>query len=622
MTPVVLTCLAFLLALGLYLAALVARQGRSFSDGGASLPGWAAFMALGGVMLAGSDLPTQLALIGAYGLQASHLSLGLVLAALALVMVQKRLWLAARIAGVGSPGEALATYYGSVTLRLVMLTLGVLFALPYAAHLLSQTGAHLAQVTEGAVSRGVAVWGLGFALFLPAVIGGWRATLLIVAVEALLLAVLVTAAAGFAEAVLPGPGFLTAGLPVPEGVLADHIPGIVQVSAGIGKETAQGGIFTTLALLSGALALIGLALSPGVVWLGMTARAGRSLGFGAVWVVAGIVTGIGLLALPILVARMPDGAAALALQLAGVEVLAGAGVALVVLVAGLLAVAFFVVSGTLLAVREVVLPLVLPGLDAAQARLTARIALAVAFFLVATLATFSPLAAAVFGSLALPLSAQMFPALLGLAFVRWISRSGVIAGLIFGTLAVFFTEPPGLILFEGLFLDLPWGRWPLTIHSAGWGLALNVAAVLLVSIFTRAGAERALRDRLHDAFAAQDRTDFGGGTARGAKWSLVLIWAFLAIGPGAILGNTFFSQPIFTAGEAALGVPSLWVWQLLFWLVGVMLVWWLAYRTGLGLTDDQGIRPITLGTPDAPRRAPDWIAAGLARVNLARVKGR
>ena len=100
-----------------------------------------------------------------------------------------------------------------------------------------------------------------------------------------------------------------------------------------------------------------------------------------------------------------------------------------------------------------------------------------------------------------------------------------------------------------------------------------MAAVLLVAIFTRKDAERAHRDRLHDEFEANWKTDFGSGAARGAKWSLTLIWAFLAIGPGAILGNTFFSQPIFTEGSAALGAPSLLVWQMPFYLIGVPLVW-------------------------------------------------
>lgn len=608
MTGLILALLAALVALGVYVAALAVHGARAaaFLDADARLPGWAAVFATGGVVVAGMDLQGHLALVGRYGLQASHLGVGLVLAALALVLVQKRLWLAARIAGWATPGEALAGHYGSVTIRIAVLTLALLFALPFAAKLLSGAGALLAQVTGGAVPRGVAIWALAFALFLPAVIGGWRAVVLGVAIQSLLLAVLLGGAVLLGALVLPPSGPLT----VAEGVLAEAIPGVAQYSAGIGKEVAQGGIFTAVAILSGALALVGITLSPGVLYLGMTARAGRSIGFSTVWILSGLAAGMLVLGAPMIAAR--GGPVALADALAEVEPLAGAGVMLAILVAAMIAVAFFTVSGTILIVRDLILPFVLPGLSPEQARLTARISLAVAFFLLAALATFSPLAAAVFGSLALPLSVQMFPALLGLAFVRWISRSAVIAGLIAGCLMVFFTEPPGLILFEGLFLDLPWGRWPMTVHSAGWGLALNVAAVLLVSIFTRGGEERLHRDRLHDEFRAKWRTDFGGRGARGAKWSLALIWAFLALGPGAILGNTFFSQPIFTEGEAALGLPSLWVWQVLFWLTGVPLVWWLAWGSRLGLTGDEGLRRLP-GEPTT-RRAPAWIAAGLARV--------
>lgn len=616
MTPLLLTLLVFLTALAVYVAALVAHQGSSrplaFLDGGAGLPGWAAIFATGGVVVAGQDLPGHLALVGRYGLQANHLGLGMMLAALALVLVQKRLWLACRISGHATPAEALASHFGSVTLRIALLTLALLFALPFAATLLSGAGGLLAQMTGGAIPRGAAIWGLGFALFLPAVIGGWRATVLVIAIEALLLAVLLVGAALLAETRL-GPGFPALALPVPDGTLADAIPGVAQYSAGIGKETAQGGIFTTLAILSGALAMVGLVLSPGVLFLGITARAGRSLGFAGVWVLGGVSTGVLLLLAPLLAARMAGGPEGLVQALAQVDTLAGAGLALALILAGMVAAGFFVISGALLVTRDLVLPFILPALSPQGARLAARIGLAVAFFLVAALATFSPLAAAVFGSLALPLSVQMLPALLGLSFLRWVSRSAILTGLILGGLAVFFTEPPGLILFEGLFLDLPWGRWPMTIHSAGWGLVLNAGAVLLVSIFTRKGAERLHRDRLHDEFAARWRVDFGGKGARGAIWSLTLIWAFFALGPGAILGNSFFSRPIFTEAEASLGLPSLWAWQLFFWLLGVPLVWWLAYRCRLGLTGDEGLRRLA-GGADRPLRAPGWIAASLARV--------
>jgi hypothetical protein len=62
-----------------------------------------------------------------------------------------------------------------------------------------------------------------------------------------------------------------------------------------------------------------------------------------------------------------------------------------------------------------------------------------------------------------------------------------------------------------------------------------------------------------------------------------------------------------------MGVPSLWVWQLLFWLLGVVLVWWVAYSAGFGRTYASDLKPVRLGMPDAIR-SPDWIASGLNRV--------
>jgi hypothetical protein len=407
---------------------------------------------------------------------------------------------------------------------------------------------------------------------------------------------------------------------VPEGVLADTIPGVIQYSAGIGKSLAQGGMFTTAGIASTALSLVGLVLSPAYLYMTMTAAPGRSSAFSSVWVICGIAGLLLLVAGPFLAARIasvPGGVHEFAAAVADSEVLAAAGLVLLPAVSAMLTSAFFIAGGALLINRELVLAYMLPQLDASGAKLSARIVMAIAFALAASMASFAPLTSAILQTLALPLSVQLLPALLGLAFVPWISRSAILTGLIFGGLFVFFTEPPGLVLVEGLLIDLPWGRWPLTIHSAAWGLAFNFAAVLLVSIFTRKGAEREHRDQLHREFAARWRTDFGGPAARGAKWSLTLIWAFLAIGPGAILGNTFFDRPFFTEGETALGIPSLWAWQLLFWPIGLMLVWWIAYRSGLGITNAEGIRHLDL-KPASDRlgapKAPGWIARGIGRL--------
>lgn len=617
MTPFLLMTLAFFAAYAIYLAALVAHQSSSpldFLDGGARLPGWAVIFAGSGLAVAGQGLGDHLALTARFGLQASHLGLGLVLAALTTVLIQKRIWLAARITGLATPGELLARYYQSVTLRIVMLTLSALFALPYAANLLSQAGGVVEQAAGGTIGHASAVWVMGFFLFLTAVIGGWRASVLVGAVQSALLAVFGLGSIVFAQTMIGGGGFPQVPLPVAQGILADLIPGVVQYSAGLGKSQPAGGIFTAVGIASTALAMVGVVLSPAFLYLGITGRAGRTLGFGAVWIIAALGGAALIIGGPILAVRMGDGFGGLASAMAQIEPFAGLGLILLALTAAQLVVSLSVNGGTFLITQELFLPYVVPGLQPKYQRLTAQIGLAVVYSLVAAFATFAPLSSAILAGLALPLAVHLLPAFLGLCFVRWISRSAIITGLIFGTLFVAFTEAFGLVLLEGLFIDLPWGRWPLTVHSAAWGMGVNVAAVLLVSIFTKAGAERLHRDRLHDEFAARWPVDFGGKGARGAKWSLTLIWAFFAVGPGAILGNTFFSQPIFTQGPTALGLPSLWVWQILFWLIGVPLVWWLANRAQLGVTTDQGLRRVDLGGAADPANPPDWIAVGLARV--------
>ena len=162
------------------------------------------------------------------------------------------------------------------------------------------------------------------------------------------------------------------------------------------------------------------------------------------------------------------------------------------------------------------------------------------------------------------------------------------------------------------------GGWPLTIHSAAWGLTFNVAACLLTALFTRLGPERARREVLHGVFRRVSPATGRASRLRTAKWSLTLIWTFFALGPGAILGNAFFSKPMFTDNEASLGVPSLWVWQIVFWFAGVLLTWWLAYRSRMAVVEEAAIPAIDLAPPHdllGRRRAPEWLALMIARVS-------
>lgn len=618
MTALLLAALAIVALYSVYLAARVARLGappEEFLNAGQSIPGWAAMFAMPGLALAALGVERHLLLVSHYGLQASHVSLGLVLFALAALLIWNRMWYVTRVAGLATPGEALGRFYGSVSLRIVMLGLSLLFALPFSANILSFAALTLEGTTDGSITHSAAVWLIALSLAIPAIIGGWRALIYVIAMQSVLLVLLIAGAVPFTETALNAPGFPVVPIPVGEGILWDRLPGVVRYAAGIAKGEPVEGIFTSVAVASSALALVGAMCSPAMLYLGQTMQGGRVLGISAVWLTAGFSAGLLVMAGPALATRIAGEPLTFALSLHEISPPAGVAAVLLILLGALIAVHFFVTGGTLLIVRELFLTYLFPDFTPAAQRLTARIALGFAFFSVALMASFMPLISAILASVALPLAVQLLPALMGLTMLRWVSRGAVLAGLTLGMLIVLFTEPLGLILFEGLFVELPWGRWPLTIHSAAWGLVFNLMLVLLSAAVTLRRADRIERDRLHDALYQATGVEVG---ERGLFWALILVWWWLTFGPGAVLGNTFFSDPIFTRLQPTLGIPSLWIWQILFWLFGVMLVWWLAYRVGLGHVSAERIKPIRMG--NAPSgRTPDWLASSLARF---RVQGR
>ena len=621
MTSLLAVMLAVFAAFTLYIAAQSAKSGDSpaaFVDAGQNLPGWTYIFAGSGALLASVGPYDYLRLLSVYGFQANQLALSLILVALVMALFQKRLWLAARMTGSRSLGEVLGAHYQSTSIRIYVLVVLLLFAVPFAATLLGSAGELLAQASGSALSRAAAISALAAFLFLASALGGWRATIYIIAVLSTVILALLIFSASFAGLVFDGLSVFHKGFSVREGILGSVLPGVIQFSSGIGREVPAGGLWTTTAVLSFALAAAGAALSPSFAFLGLTMKSRAGFAFSQVWIVSGLAAGALLLLGPIVAGEMnaADNFTPLVARFAAYDQLVAACVTVMLLVMLLIAVAFFAASGASVATIELLDRYVVPDFTPRGERLAARVSLAIIYAAIVLLAAFLPALATVLSTLALPLSAQLFAAYLGLCWLRWMSRSAVLVGLAVGILFVVFTEPPGLIVFDGLFVQLPWGRWPLTIHSAAWGLAINVGASLLVAIFTRQDAEREHRNVLHGSFQRDHRIAFGGRAARSAEWSLTLLWVFLALGPGAILGNSFFAHPVFTEADIALGVPSLWVWQAFFWIIGVLLVWWLAYRSRLS-TVEGAFRPHELRhlrQIPATRRQLRWIALLVTRL--------
>lgn len=604
-------------AYALYLAAQVSRHvtnGSDHLDAGSSLTNWTYIFAAAGVLIAGLGPFDHLRLVASYGFQANMLFLSLVCMGLAGALFQKRLWLASRILDAKSPGDVFARYFESPSIRIFMLGAAFLFAVPLASYFLGEAADLLASASSGAISRLSAVVYIGIFTFIFAALGGWRAVVYVTAALSVLMCLLLIFLGGLVITALGDVALFTGGLKVAQGVLADAIPGVIQFSAGLGRTPAEGGLWTALAIASFAVSAVGIAISPNFSLLGLTTKSGRGFAFSQVWVVAGMGAGLLICLAPFIAAELestkPDAFKALFTKLSDLDGMAGAALILMLLSGLLLGFAYFAISGANIFTMEVVNRYLLPRMSGDGQRLSSRIVLAVTFVLIVFVSGFVPALGSSFAPLAAGISVQLFMAYLGLCWMPWLSRSAVLVGMCFGALVVFFTEAPGLILFDKLFVPLPWGRWPLTIHSAAWGLLVNIFFCLLIAIFNRKGAERAHRDQLHDIFARDHKIDFGGRAARGAKWALTLIWAFLAIGPGAVLGNNFFSKPIFSGIDVKLGIPSLWVWGILFWVIGVFLVWWLAYRTQLSVINTERLRFGELA--EHPRlvnsaRQPQWL---------------
>jgi solute:Na+ symporter, SSS family len=221
--------------------------------------------------------------------------------------------------------------------------------------------------------------------------------------------------------------------------------------------------------------------------------------------------------------------------------------------------------------------------DDRQLRVYARTAMAVIFVVALGMGTFTPVAQAQLGTLALGFALQLWPAWAGLTRIRWISPAGVNVGLSFGIVAVVLTENVGGSIARFFGLELPWGRWPWTIHSAGWGIFVNLLFCYLVSIVSSRTDARSHRDGFHDAMAQYDALTPRRNVMRPAVWALMIVWFFFALGPGAVLG----AKLLVTVGAAeatqlaAAAVPSLWLWQMLWWACGAFLGWWLAYKLEL-----------------------------------------
>jgi len=190
------------------------------------------------------------------------------------------------------------------------------------------------------------------------------------------------------------------------------------------------------------------------------------------------------------------------------------------------------------------------------------------------------------GALAVAYGVQMMPALIAICWWPFLTNWGIIAGLSIGLIVVTLTELTNEIFLFAI------GQWPLTIHSAAWGFAANLVIAIIVSkIQSIMGKDKEKEHRqnfhhflndplLQHVQSPENRNDHP------YNWKIILtivvIWALFAIGPFAMIGNSIFGDPMDSKTWRLFGgIPSLWIWQILWLLIGVWMMYWLAFKKEL-----------------------------------------
>jgi Na+/proline symporter len=598
-----------------------ARTAKTASDyfiAGRGLTMWVFVLAATATSFSGWTFMGHPGLIYRDGFQYAYASFYAITIPFTGVMFLKRQWMIGKRFGYVTPGEMLSAYFRGDAIRILTVIVALLFSIPYLGVQLGASGFLFNVLTDGMVNEDFGMWILSLVVLVYVASGGLRAVAYVDTLQCVLLAFGIVVVGFIAYDALGGWGAFNEYMATlgaqPElgkwGATPDGhnaylaIPGVIQFTAGLGVETPTGGLWTGIMVLTYMFALMGIQSAPAfTMWaFGNTNPKpfapqqvwASSFGIGAILffftAAQGMgahflganpaVTEAGLAAsavLPDTIVAKPDSIVPNYINLMADTAPWLVGLLAVCALAAMQSTgaAYMSTAGSMLT-RDLYKRYLKPTAGHTEQKLLGRIGVAVIVLAALIVATVSKDALVLLGGLAVAFGFQMWPSLAAVTWFPWITRQGATLGLAAGLLGVIFTETFGLQILSAIGIEA-WGRWPWTIHSAGWGMIFNLAVVVIVSAMTQNDQERAHRMEYHNFL--RDHASLSDHKRKYVKlaWIVTLAWLFFGIGPGAVIGNTIFGAPDAGVDGWVFGIPSIWAWQILFWALGVGMMWFLAY---------------------------------------------
>ncbi len=557
------------------------------------------------------------------GIPYSLMSLCAIAMPVAGALFMKRQWMLSRRFGYVTPGEMLSHYFESNLIRTLVLVVALLFTVPFFAVQLSVGGWLLETLSNGLITRPLGAGLLAVIIAAYAALGGLRGIAEMNAIHGLLILAVIVMLGLIAGYLAGGIDNLNQALRTLARIDPDYVNLARDIPLLAPADTGKVYTWSSILLVGFVVAFMGITLAPGISMMSFASATSTAFGkqqltmfsivTGIVLIVFSTIQGVAghLLGADVAFIRAQPGLVnALMVQgLGGEDLLNIEGqpdmfiaqlllvvqnavpwlaVALLIgVLAGVHAGAIFVFAAGAIVVRDGIAPLVKNNFNYTRQRFYTRVsvfAVAVAALLFSLIQHGSVIAVTAFaGAYAL----QLLPALAALCWWSWITRPGCIAGIVAGIIGVTVTDPIG-IQWLGI---LAWDGWPGSIHSAVWGISFNLMATVLVSTLSRNRIQTAHRLVFHRFLHDHAGLTPSKKPLRFAAWIPVLTWLFFAVGPGAVVGNRLWRiAETFPAWLSAL--PSLWLWQVLWWVFGVYMIWFLAYRMELSAAPRRKIVPL------------------------------
>ncbi|MEL0337619.1 MAG: sodium:solute symporter family protein [bacterium] len=517
------------------------------------------------------------------------------------VLFLRRQWVLGRVYNYVTPGEMYSDYYGGNSMRALTVLVAFLFSVPYLGIQLRASGALFNVLTDGLISTNLGMILLSTVVVIYVASGGLKSVAYVDCAQAILLALGIIVLGVITIKWIGGWNLFTEGI----GVLVKNdlisgnrltlqgfssrvaMPGSIQiVSSG---SNAVGGVWTGMMCMTYMFALMGIQSSPAFSMWAYANKTSKPFRWQQV-VASSIVIGIILFTFTII-----QGMGADVLVLNGIfETISDSTLVpkLINLMSesapwlvGLLAVcalaamqstgSAYMSTFSAMITRDIYKNYIDEEVTEDRQKFIGRLFVVVVAVAALVVAIVSTDALVMLGGLAVAYGFQMYPALFGNLYCKWISKSGVTMGLIAGLLAVTLTDKMSSIF------SLPWGAYPLTIHSAGWGIFFNIIFTGFGSYFFPDSDQKNLDKEKRHAFLSEV-----AGVPESKKklvplaYCLVIFWFLFGFGPFAMIGNTLFSDPNIPATWAPFNLPSIWIWQLVFLFFGIFVMWFLAFYMG------------------------------------------